>query len=191
VQVDVGTAPTRVELAQAPRATTDVQFQVVGDLATLARLMAAGQVRRRPIRRRSRVKGDRNALTALTSLVRVPPTLAELHAAGARLEPALALRVVSLMVDPDWTKETRFKIAYEGRRADAPGGSGRLPARARRSPLSVTDSAEHGTVASTISCPEKSLLAVLDGADAEDAVVRGDEHPPALLQSWVKRAQSG
>jgi hypothetical protein len=113
--------------------------------------------------------------------------LAELHAAGARLEPALALRVVSLMVDPDWTKGTRFTIAYEGRRADAPGAY----LHVRDKPIvghrfrGARNGGEHDLV------PGKSLRAVLDGADAEDAVVRGDEHPPALLQSWVKRAQSG
>jgi hypothetical protein len=188
VQVDVGTATTRVELAQAPRATSDVQFQVVGDLASLARLMAAGQVRRQIGRRRGRVKGDRNAVRALTSLVRVPLTLAELHAAGVRIEPALALRLVSLMVDPDWTKGTRFTIAYEDRRARAPAVYLHVRDGA---PLSITDSAETGAVPSTISCSGQSLLAVLDGAPAADAVVRGDEHPLAQLLSWVKRAQSG
>lgn len=185
VQVSVGGGEVRVHLADVPRA--EAQFQVIGDLPSLARLLASGRVRRRLGRGRARIGGRRAGFAALAKLVRAPLTLPELYEAGVRLPPWLAFTVVSLMVDPSWTKAERFSIAHQDRGAQSAGVYLHVQDGA---PLSVTDSAQRGPV-TTIVCPADRLLAVLYGASELDAELSGDERTLALLQSWVKRAQSG
>jgi hypothetical protein len=178
---------TCVELGDSPRARWDVSFQVLGDLSSLARLLGAGPLRRRLGRGLAGVSGDRRALRALTELVRAPLTLEELDLAGVRLQPSLALSVAALMVDPSWTEGERFTIAHQQPGAETAAAHLRIR---DGGPLSVTDSAL-GPVAATIVCPGDSLLPVLGGAVAVDGAIRGEERPPRLLRSWLKRAQSG
>ena len=88
-----------VEFADSPRAESDVDFQVLGELTSVARTVAAGRLRRRFGRGMAHVNGDRAAFGALRDLVRAPLGARQLRAAGVRLEAPLALTVVSLMVD--------------------------------------------------------------------------------------------
>jgi hypothetical protein len=134
------------------------------------------------------VHGDRGSFSALTSLVRARVSLRELHDAGVRLEPALALTVVSLIVERRWTKGERFSIAVEDPATPAAATSLHVQDGAA---LTVSDSAPLGLFATTVVCPPDSLLPLLDGTPATETVIRGDPRPLALLQSWVKRAQSG
>src|SRR5437764_231568 len=70
-QVTVGRGSVHAEMAQAPRPLAAVDFQLLGDLADVARLLAAGRLRRRlPSRRRARIRGDRRRLVAVDHLVR-------------------------------------------------------------------------------------------------------------------------
>ena len=177
----------RVEIADSPRPREEVLFRVIGDLPSLARLLASGRLRRRFGRGRARVQGNRRALRALRALVRAPLALDQLYAEGVRMSPVLAFTVISLMVEPDWTKAERFTIAHQDSGAQAAGVYLNVRDGA---PLSVTDTAQSAPV-TTVVCPADALLAVLNGASAPDVEVRGDQRPLALLQSWVKRAQSG
>jgi len=164
-----------------------VLFQVIGDLPSLARLLTSGRLRRRIGRGRARVTGNRRALRALMALVRAPLSLHQLYAEGVRMSPLLAFTVLSLMIDPDWTKAERFTLAHQDSGAQAAGVFLNVRDGA---PLSVTDTAQSGPV-TTIVCPADVLLAVLYGESPPEVEVRGDARPLALLQSWVKRAQSG
>jgi hypothetical protein len=177
----------RIEIADSPRSREEVLFRVIGDLPGLARLLASGRLRRRIGRGRARVKGNRRGLRALTALVRAPLALDQLYAEGVRMSPLLAFTVISLMIEPDWTKAERFTIAHQDSGAQAAGVYLNVRDGA---PLSVTDTAQSAPV-TTVVCPADVLLAVLYGASAPDVEVRGDQRPLALLQSWVKRAQSG
>jgi hypothetical protein len=46
-------------------------------------------------------------------------------------------------------------------------------------------------VATTVVGPARSLLGLLAGASPPDMTIHGDPRPVVLLQSWLKRAQSG
>jgi hypothetical protein len=43
----------------------------------------------------------------------------------------------------------------------------------------------------TVVCPSASLLAVFDDLGGGEVEVVGESRPLAVVQSWVKRAQSG
>ncbi len=92
----MSSATAQVDLGDTPRPLYEVDFQLVGDLASIARLLAAGPVRRRlgrlalrhPV---GRIRGDRSRFPAVEHLIDAPLTLGQLHAAGVRLDPVLAL----------------------------------------------------------------------------------------------------
>ena len=110
-------ATAQVDLGDTPRPLSEVDFQLVGDLASIARLLAAGPVRRRLGRLAlrhpmARIRGDRSRFPALEHLIDAPLTLGQLHAAGVRLDPVLALTLAALMIEPEWTAGERFTIAH-------------------------------------------------------------------------------
>jgi hypothetical protein len=186
VRVTVDDGAPEIEFADAPRALGDVQFQVSGDLASIARTLAVGRFRRRLGRRLARVKGDKDAFGALAELVRAPLSLRELHAAGVRLDPPLALTVVSLMFDPGWTAGASFTIAHQATGARIAGAY--LHVRDGH-PLSVSDTAPDAPPETTIVCPPDSLLLVLAGVRRTDTFVRGEHRPLELLEQWLEKAQ--
>lgn len=106
VRVTVRAHQSVVELADSPRADSEVDFQVVGELASVARTVAAGRFRRRFGRGMAHVNGDKAAFAALCDLVRAPLSPRQLSAAGVRLEAPLALTVVSLMVDRSGARQS-------------------------------------------------------------------------------------
>jgi hypothetical protein len=187
VQVTVG-KDAEVELRDEPRAPDQVHFQVWGDLASLARLVVAGRLRRRFGRRLARVSGERARFAALKKLVDSSMTLGELHAAGARPDPSLAFTLASLMVDQRWTAGERFTIAHQAAETSSVGAY--LNVRSG-DPLLVSDRPPQRPVATTIACPSDSLLSVLAGARPADLFVRGEARPLELLVEWLERAQSG
>jgi hypothetical protein len=175
----------RLDVLGAPRPSAEVDFRIEGDLEALARLVLYGRVRRRISRRVARIRGDRRAFAALHWLVREPLGLRELHAAGLRLDPELALRLVANMIEPAWTAGQRFTVGHESASA---GGrvylfvrDGERPRVSRQPPL--------GPVATTIRCPDERLLALLAGESGVEIPLRGAAAPVVLVRDWIARAQ--
>jgi len=185
VQVTVRDGAPEITYTDAARPSGTVDFEVVGNPASIARLLTARRLRRRFGRRVARIRGDRDAFAALRALVGTPLSLRQLHAAGVRMAPPMALSVVSLMIDPAWTAGERFTIAHADGDVTA---CIRVHDGRALTVVSVT-SAEPATT--TIVCPADSLLLVLGGGWADQFEVRGDERPLGLLLDWVQRAQSG
>jgi len=192
-RVTVSSGGARVDLGDTPRPLTEVDFQLVGDLASTARLLAAGPVRRRlgwlaPRHPVARIRGDRGRLAALEHLIGAPLTLGQLRAAGARFEPVLALTVAAVMIEPGWTGGERFTIAH--REPDAPSPDAYLHIRDARAAM-VTEEPPHGPVATTIECPPDELLAVLAGEQVPFVAISGDQRPLTMVRQWLDRAQCG
>jgi hypothetical protein len=177
--VEIGTAG-------GPRDPGEVAFRVTGDHGQLARLVAAGAVRRRLRRGLARISGDRRALVALTALVRSRLGLHELYEAGVRLEPELAFTLAAAMVRPSWTASERFTIAHD---SGAPTAAATYLHVRRGDPPTVTDRPPPGPVATTIVCPDGTLLALLAGDLRDDVTVDGDAGPLLALLGWLERAQ--
>jgi hypothetical protein len=160
----------------------------VGDLASVARLLRAGRVRRRlriPPGRLARVRGERRRLAAIDRLIDAQLSLAQLHGAGVRLDPVLAFTLAGLMVEPAWTTGERFVVAHRESAASAPDAY--LQIRDGRPPLASTEP-PHGPVASMLESPADEVLGALAGATGVPA---GEEQPLALLRQWLDRAQCG
>ena len=178
-----------VERDAAERPTSEVDFRLRGDLASVARLLRAGPVRRRlrfPPGRLARVRGDRRRLAALDRLIEAHLTVGELHAAGVRLDPVLAMTVAGLMIEPAWTAGERFTI--EHRAPDAASGDAYLQIRDGKPPLASAEP-PHGPAATVLVSPVDEVLVALARATA--GPLTGEERPLALLGQWLDRAQSG
>ena len=185
-RVTVGSGTIHVELADAARPSVEVDFQLVGDLARVARLLAAGPLRRRlPSRRRARVRGDRRRVAALDHLMRARLTLGELIVAGFKLDPLLTLTLAARAVDASWTAGERFTIGHRDPAAAAPGAY--LYVRDAKPPL-VSTELPHGPVTTVVACPADEFLGVLAGREAS---VEGEERPLTLVRQWLDRAQCG
>jgi hypothetical protein len=190
--VTVGSGGESVEFDATARPLSQVDFQLVGGPARIARLLAAGPVRRRlgglapggPV---ARVRGDRRRLAALDALLSARLTLAQLHAVGVRLDPVLALTLVGQLIEPSWTAGEQFALAH--REPAAPAPDAYLLIRDGRPPLASSEPPRE-PVATALVCPSDQLLAVLGGAVAPAEVV-GDQRPLALLGQWLHRAQCG
>ena len=188
--ITVDSTQAYVGLDPTTRTLSEVDFQLVGDLASIVRLLTAGPVRRRlgrfaPGRRLARVRGDRRRIAALDGLVGARLTLRDLVAAGVELDPLLALTVAALMIEPAWTAGERFTIAHRQPTDPSPGVY--LHIRDARAPLASSE-APHGPVATVLESPAADLLGVLAGATGAGIV--GEERPMALLRQWLDRAQS-
>ena len=185
-----------VELCDVARRREEVQLVVRGELSSLARLIAAHPVRRWLLRRGlARASGSRSTLKALRALVRTPLSLEQLRAAGVHPSPALSLSLVAAMVQPDWTKGETFTILHREPEAGLAGPGLRVRDGA---PVVVSEPGGAGSrrahavcPTTTIVCSSASLLAVFDDAGGPETSVQGDSRPLAVVQSWVKRAQSG
>jgi hypothetical protein len=185
-QVTVSEQSLVVRHADSPRPTGEVDFQVFGDPAALARLLTAGALRRRFGRGVARVRGRRDRLRALRALLAVKLDLRGLHRLGVRLEAEQALRLVALMIEPTWTSGMRFAVAY-----GSPGDStSYLLIRDGQSPM-VSHQAPAGGVLTTLSGPGDAAAAVLSGDRVDQVSISGEEWTLAQLRKWIKRAQSG
>jgi hypothetical protein len=150
--------------------------------------MTARWLRRRFGRRLARVPFGRRTSPALRALVRAPLALLELDAAGVRLDPDMALKVVALMIDPAWTAGERFTIGHE----TGPGGAGRCYLQVRDgAPAVVATAPPRGPVSTTIVCPPAALLRVLTGDRASATAIRGNEPVLTRVQQWIERAEFG
>jgi hypothetical protein len=190
--VTVGSAAGHFEMGTSARPLSEVDFQLVGGLAGIARLLDAGPVRRRlsrlaPGRRVARLRGDRERLAALDRLVGARLTVAGLQSAGVRLDPVLAMTVAGLMIDPAWTAGERFVLAHRASGAAAAGAY--LHVRDGK-PLLASGEAPRGPVQTIVVCPAEEILTVLAGA-AAPAVLEGEPRPLTLVRHWLERAQCG
>lgn len=79
--------PTAVNWMHTSRAREDVRFQLEGHPASIVRLLTAGALRRRLLRRGlAKVRGDRSGLAALRDLMTAQLSASELSRAGVRLD---------------------------------------------------------------------------------------------------------
>jgi hypothetical protein len=185
VDVEPG-APATVAARQAPRPRTARDLSVAGDAAGVARLLHG---RRSLLRRPARVRGGRKALRELRRLARAPLGLRDLGSAGVAIEPALALRLVALAIDPAATQGERFAVAH------APLAGGPVDAWLR-----IADGARP-TVATqpppeptrlTLRCTRGALLALIAGVEppaGEAGTLEGDDPALALLRTWIAQTE--
>jgi hypothetical protein len=186
IQVRTADGTAMIRRASSPRPIGEVDFQVVGAHAALARMLVAGPLRRRLSRRVARVRGQRAGVAALEALIGLRADLASLHRLGVRFEPRTAMVVYAALIDPALTIEERFSLAY------APAGEDLLFLLVRNgAPLVVTGVRPAGRIAATIAGPAGSFERVVAGEPTAATLMTGDERPIALLRKWVKRAQSG
>ncbi len=192
-RVTVGSAAVHVEVGDAPRPMSEVDFRLVGDLASIARLLTASPTRRRlawlPGRYRvARIRGDRSRLPALEHLIDAPLSLSQLRTAGLRLDPGLAMTVAALMIEPEWTAGERFTIGH--REPAVPAPDAYLHVLGGRPPLATAEP-PHGPVATVIVCAGEELLGVLASEPGVRFALEGEERPLALVRQWLDRAQCG
>jgi hypothetical protein len=185
VCVSVPNGTTNIAVQSTPRPREQVDFQVFGDAARIARLLTAGRFRRRFGLGVARVRGRRDGLVALSALLGTPLDLGDLQRAGVRLDAGTAFSLVAAMVQPAWTAGERFTLAHVEPEAPTTYLVVRDGARMR-----VGRTAPDGRVTTTVACHADQLLAVLAGEPAEGLAVTGDERPLAALREWIKRAQS-
>jgi hypothetical protein len=102
--------------------------------------------------------------------------------------PALAFALVAALVHDDWTRGETFAVAHREPEAGDAGPCLRIRDGA---PVIVGDSPAGEAPAATIVCPGRALLAVLDPASGAEATIEGDGRPLVVIQTWIKRAQSG
>jgi hypothetical protein len=188
VQVTVGAGNVDVRHTDGPRRPEDVHFQVRADLARLARTVAAGRVRRRLGRGMARVSGDHDAFARMALLVRSPLTLAEVHAAGVRLDPELLFCLIARMIDPAWTVGERFTLAH--RLPHSATASVHLEVR-DGAPVSTAGGPPAGPADTTVVAEPEALPGALATASpAPVLTVEGRPEPLARLAEWLERAQS-
>jgi len=185
VRVTAAGGPTLIQTGQ-PRMRADVDFQVIGDQAGLARMIVAGRRRRRFGRGMARVRGRRARVAVLEALVDARLDLIELHRLGVRFTARTALAIVAGMIDPALAAGERFSLAYtveDGEPVYLTIQGGEPPA--------VTGQRPAGEIALRVAGPVGTLERVLNGERPDAATVIGDDRPLALLRKWVKTAQSG
>jgi hypothetical protein len=146
------------------------------DAAAVARVLAAGALRRRLRRGGARLRGRRGLLDHVSALERSTLRFSQL-----RVEPQPALALVAAMIDPRWIEGERFTVAYNG--------GPYLHVRGHDRPL-VSDAAI-GEVTVSIVCSPQLLPAVLSGERPAGTTIYGELAPLELLREWLERAQSG
>jgi hypothetical protein len=186
VRVTVDDPGSRVAVDDEPRPRKEVDFRISGDYAALAKLIAAGRLRRRFGWGLARVRGKRSRLAALDALLDTRLSFGGLHQAGVRMHPRTALMVVAELIDPAWTAGANFVLGYE-----APPEKTVYLVVADGAAIAVSDDAPQGRAATSISGAAGSFELVLAGGQDDRTVVIGDDEPLALLREWVNRAQSG
>jgi hypothetical protein len=184
-QVTSDSLAVHVEHDARPRPPSEVDFQLVGDLSSVARLLRAGRIRRR-LRmlppRMARVVGDRGRMVALDRLIDARLTARELHRTGVRLDPLLAFTLAALMIEPGWTMGERFTIGHRDPAVTTPDAY--LHIRDGRPPLASAEP-PHGPVGAILESAAADVLGALTGP------IDAEERPLVLVRQWLDRAQSG
>ncbi len=178
--------PATVLQRAAPRPRGERDLSIAGDAVGVARLLHG---RRALLRWPARVRGGRRALRELRRQARAPLGVRELGKAGIALEPALALRLVALAIDPEATRGERFAVAH------APLAGGPVDAWLR-----IADGAEPTVVTNepseptrlTLRCTRGALLALIAGVEpppGEAGSLDGDDIALALVRAWIARTE--
>jgi hypothetical protein len=185
VWVSVPNGHPIIEVQAAPRPRQEVDFQVIGEPARIARLLTAGRVRRFFRRGTARVRGRREGVAALSLLLGAPLDLAALHRAGVRPDPLIAFGLLAAMIDPAWTATERFTVAHA-----SPEASRTYLIVQEGRPLTATRIAPESGPTTTMHCATDDLLAALGGEPVPGVRVDGDVGAFLSLRKWIKRAQS-
>lgn len=153
-----------------------------GPPAAVARVLVKGRLRRRLGWEFAQLDCELATVSDLAKLVRLRASPAQLHAAGVRIDPPLALALVALSIDPLWTTGHSFVLAYHD--SDSIFLEVRNGARA-----SVGAECPAG-VTTAVRCPPDALLALLAGEPGVAATVEGERRPLELVQQWFADATS-
>lgn len=152
-----------------------------GPPETVARILVRGRLRRRLGWERAQLGCDFRTVCALAKLVRLQVPPRHLHAAGVLLDPALALSLVALAIDPRWTAGHSFAIAhFDASSTYLEVRDGALP--------SVTAERPAVPVTTTVRCPRAILLPLLAGEDEAGVTVDGERRQLEFVQQWFSRA---
>ena len=182
VAVDVRDGRAEVRALDRPRDGERRDFRVAATHAGLARLLLG----RRGLRRRARVRGSRRRLKELRRLTQEPLALRDLAASGATLEPALALWLAALAIDPGRTRGHRFTLAH----APHPGGAPDAWLRIRSgAPPQVLRTRPGERPAATLRCTRGALLSLLAGVEplpGEGGGIDGDVAAVELVREWIR-----
>jgi hypothetical protein len=154
-----------------------------GPSATVARVVVRGRLRRRIAWETAQLACELPTVSALAKLVRLRASPTQLHAAGVRLDPPLALALAALAIDPLWTLGHRFTLAHLD--ASAVYLEVRNGARPR-----VSTEQPAGAVTTTVRCPADVLLPFLAGDSGVAATIEGPSPPLDLVRGWFQDATS-
>ena len=157
--------------------------RIPGPPAKLARVLVRGRLGRRLGWEMAPLDCELSTVSALAGLIRMRASPTDLHGAGVRLDPPLALELAALSIDPRWTLGHRFTLAHRDTSTTC------LQVRDGARPL-VTSEAPAADVATTIRCPAGALFSLIAGEPGVAATVQGEPRPLALLQQWFERATS-
>ena len=172
-----------------------VDFRLQTDAETLVKLVS-GQ--RRPLglmfRGRLRIRGKRRRALKLRQMSSGELRMADVLRNGGRLDPDVLYRALPYMVDPDWTKDHSFVVAYvvtgDG------GGTWYVHARDGQ-PLAVTRELPagrqpDGTATLSLDSYERMAAGEITPSIAMQnqlTTIDGEMHPITLLGRWIARAQ--
>ena len=167
-------------------------FALQTDAAGLARLAAGSSPLGLMLRRRLRVSGSRRKALALRALDSGsgPRELARL---GVPIDADLLFRSLAYAIDPDWTRDHRFAVAYEllgegGGRwvVEIADGSVRVHPGANGVPVEPgsTVRMSYATWRSVLAGELQPAAAMISGLTR----VEGDLYPVTLLGRWLDRS---
>ena len=189
-RVSVSAGRARVDPADG-RDGTD--FRLRADPATFAAL-AAGTVSplRLMVQGRLHVEGRRRRVLRLRAMSSADVELADVVAAGGRLDPDLMYRALPYLVEPEWTRGHAFTVRYEvlGEGGGAWNVEVRDGERLRVTAGSAT-SAATAIVRVSRDVYERMATRALSPTDAMQQQltrIEGEIHPVTLLGRWIDRA---
>jgi hypothetical protein len=166
-------------------AATPVDFSLEGSVAAFAELAAGGASRRL---KGLRIRKGRRGARRFMKLRRQPIALADLAAAGVDVWPGLLLLAMSEAIDPSWTTDRRFELAFEIQ------GQPGLVIYARvwdGEPVHISR-IPTGRPVATIALSGHALICLLAGAPAapeHTPLVTGDATSVDMFLQWTARAQ--
>jgi hypothetical protein len=175
--------PGQATISREPRGSID--FSLEGPVAAFSELAAGGAARRH---RGLRIRKGRRSARRFLRMRRRPIALADLASAGVDVWPGLLLLAMAEAVDPSWTSDRHFELAFEIQ------GSSGIVIYVRINdgePVMVSRTAAGDPVA-TISLSGHALICLLAGTQPppEDrTLVTGDATSVDIFLQWTARAQ--
>jgi hypothetical protein len=175
--------PGQATISREPRGSVD--FSLEGPVAAFSELAAGGATRRQ---RGLRIRKGRRSARRFLKLRRRPIALADLASAGVDVWPGLLLLAMAEAVDPAWTSERRFELAF-----DIQGSSGIvIYVRVNDGGPILVSRTPAGEPVATISLSGHALVCLLAGTQPppEDrTLVTGDATSVDTFLQWTARAQ--